>query len=166
MGLLYNATKWLDHVTEYPMRRRITENDDGTVDVVRAEGDIIQQGTASNAKNYNNMETGILANSIYGAFLVQQILQLMRSDEETKGEYGTVTIANTSNYPFTSPSTTVSISEKRSNLNYTVNVEVQQADGNVERIDVFDKQLNGFKIAFKGSARNVTFSYKIVGGKY
>ena len=84
----------------------------------------------------------------------------------TKGEYGTVTIANTSNYPFTSPSKTVSISEKRSNLNYIVNVEVQQADGNVERIDVFDKQLNGFKIAFKGSARNVTFSYKIVGGKY
>ena len=26
MGLLYKATKWLDHVTQYPMRRRITNN--------------------------------------------------------------------------------------------------------------------------------------------
>ena len=25
MGLLYKATKWLDHVTQYPMRRRITK---------------------------------------------------------------------------------------------------------------------------------------------
>lgn len=166
MGLIYNATKWLDHVTQYPMRRKITENDDGTSDIIRAEGEVIQQGTARNAKNYNNMESGILSNSIYGSFLMQQILQLMRSSEETKGEYGTVSIVNTSSYPFTSPSKTVSITEQRSNLNYHVVAEVLEADGNVERIDVFDKQLNGFKIAFKGSAKNVTFSYKIVGGKY
>lgn len=166
MGLLYNATKWLDHVTQYPMRRRITQNEDGTSDVVRAEGEVIQQGTARNAKNYNNMETGILSNSIYGAFLLQQTLQLMRSSEETKGEYGTVSIVNTNSYPFSSPSKTVSITEKCSNLNYHVEVEVLEADGNVERIDIFDKQLNGFKIAFKGSAKNATFSYKIVGGKY
>ena len=51
MGLLYNATKWLDHVTQYPMRRRITSNSDGTSDVVRAEGEIIQQGTPRNAQN-------------------------------------------------------------------------------------------------------------------
>lgn len=166
MGLIYNATKWLDHVTQYPMRRKITQNDDGTSDIIRAEGEVIQQGTARNAKNYNNMESGILSNSIYGSFLMQQVLQLMRSSEETKGEYGTVSIVNTNKYPFTSPSKTVSIAEQRSNLNYHVVTEVLEADGNVERIDIFDKQLNGFKIAFKGSAKNVTFSYKIVGGKY
>ena len=65
MGLLYKATKWLDHVTQYPMRRRITNNKDGTADIVRAEGDVIQQGTPRNAKNYNNMEEGILANQIH-----------------------------------------------------------------------------------------------------
>ena len=37
MGLLYKATKWLDHVTQYPMRRRITNNEDGTADIVRAK---------------------------------------------------------------------------------------------------------------------------------
>lgn len=166
MKLLYEATKWLDHVTQFPMRRRITNNSDGTSDVVRAEGSIIQQGTPRNAKNYNNMETGILANSIYNSFLVQWILQLQRASEEVKGEYGTVSIVNTNKYPFDSPSKTVSITEKCSNLQYNVEVEVVESDGNVERIMIFDKQLNGFKIAFKGSAKNVKFAYKIIGGKY
>lgn len=84
MGLLYNATKWLDHVTQYPMRRRITSNSDGTSDVVRAEGEIIQQGTPRNAQNYNNMESGILANSIYNSFLVQWVLQLQRASGKSK----------------------------------------------------------------------------------
>lgn len=166
MKLLYEATKWLDHVAQFPMRRRITNNSDGTSDVVRAEGNIIQQGTPRNAQNYNNMESGILANSIYNSFLVQWILQLQRASEEVKGEYGTVSIVNTNKYPFTSPAVTVAISEKCSTLQYSVEIEVQEADGNVERIMVYDKQLNGFKIAFKGSAKNVTFAYKIIGGKY
>ena len=72
MGLLYNATKWLDHVTQFPMRKRITQNSDGTSDVVRAEGEIIQQGTPRNASNYNNIETGILANQIHILVLQQK----------------------------------------------------------------------------------------------
>ena len=166
MGLLYTATKWFDHVTQFPMRRRITQNVDGTSDVVRAEGDIIQQGTARNAKNYNNMETGILANQIHILVLGQQVLQLQRASEENHGEFGTVTISNTNKYPFSSPAATVAIKEKRSNLDYIVEVEVLSSDGNVETVNVFDKQLNGFKIAFKGSAKTVEFRYKITGGRY
>ena len=148
MGLLYKATKWLDHVTQYPMRRRITNNKDGTADIVRAEGDVIQQGTPRNAKNYNNMEEGILANQILALFLQQETLQLQRAAAENHGEFGVVTIKNTNKYPFSSGSITVPIKEKRSNLDYVVQIEVSETDGNIETIEVFDKQLNGFKLAF------------------
>ena len=160
MGLLYKATKWLDHVTQYPMRRRITNNKDGTADIVRAEGDVIQQGTPRNAKNYNNMEEGILANQILALFLQQETLQLQRAAAENHGEFGVVTIKNTNKYPFSSASITVPI------LDYVVQIEVSETDGNIERIEVFDKQLNGFKLAFKGSAKNVKLKYKVTGGRY
>ncbi|RGG95752.1 hypothetical protein DWW67_06045 [Coprobacillus sp. AF16-47] len=166
MGLLYNATKWLDHVTQFPMRKRITQNSDGTSDVVRAEGEIIQQGTPRNASNYNNIETGILANQIHILVLQQEMLQIQRATEENHGEFGEVVLKNTNKYPFPSPSVTVEIKEKRSNLNYTVAIEVTKSDGNVEIVEIFDKQLNGFKMAFKGSAKNVTIKYKITGGRY
>lgn len=166
MGLLYNATKWLDHVTQYPMRRRITKNDDDTYDLVRAEGEIIQQGTARNAKNYNNMESGILANQIHLLVLGQHVLQLQRAAEESRGEFGTVTVTNANRYPFFSAAVTIAIKEKRSNLDYVVNVELVEADGNVEKIEVFDKQLNGFKLHFLGSATSAEFKYKLTGGRY
>lgn len=166
MRLLYNATKWLDHVTQFPMRRRITNNSDGTSDVVRAEGNIIQQGTPRNAKNYNNMETGILGNQMQVLVIEQQMLQLQRAVEDNHGEYGEVSITNTNKYPFSSSAVTVPIKEKRSHLDYEVSVEVVETDGNVEHIDVFDKQLNGFKIAFRGSSKKLKVKYKVTGGRY
>lgn len=166
MGLLYNATKWLDHVTQYPMRRKITQNSDGTSDIVRAEGDVIQQGTPRNAKNYNNMEGGILANQIHILVLQQEMLQQQRALKENHGEFGEVEITNTNKYPFSSPAVTIPIKEKRANVDYTVQVEVMETDGNIEVVEILDKQLNGFKIAFKGSAKNVKLKYKITGGRY
>ena len=52
---------------------------------------------------------------------------------------------------------TVPIKEKRSNLDYVVEVEIVSSNGNVEQIEVFDKQLNGFKIRFTGSAKSAEF---------
>lgn len=166
MGLLYKATKWIDHVTQFPMRKRITQNSDGTSDVIRAEGEIIQQGTPRNARNYNNMEEGILANQIHILALNQLLLQHDRAILENHGEFGEISILNKNKYPFSSDPVTIAIKEKRSNLDYIVNIEVLSADGNIERIEVFDKQLNGFKIAFKGTAKNCSLRYKVTGGRY
>ena len=44
--------------------------------------------------------------------------------------------------------------------------EVISADGEVGNVIVTDKQLNGFKIAFTGSAKNVTIKYYVQGGMY
>ena len=166
MGLLYKATKWLDHVTQYPMRRRITNNKDGTADIVRAEGDVIQQGTPRNAKNYNNMRRGFLQIRFLLCFLQQRNASTTKEQLQKIMANSVVTIKNTNKYPFSSASITVPIKEKRSNLDYVVQIEVSETDGNIETIEVFDKQLNGFKLAFKGSAKNVKLKYKVTGGRY
>ncbi|MDD3368391.1 MAG: hypothetical protein PHP50_05780 [Lachnospiraceae bacterium] len=167
MGLLYDIRRWLDHVTEYPNRRKVIDNGDGTQTIEKAQGRIIQQGTARNAPNYNNMETGIFANSAYVAFVQQQVLQLQRNDEELQGEIGTVELANSRNYPFPGAAATVSINNLRSSLNYEVHTEVMECSGGfVEEIEVYDKQLNGFKIRLKGSAKSAVVKYSISGGLY
>ena len=56
---MYNQTEWKDHVTQYPNRREITDNPDGTKEVTKAQGEIIQQGTPQSATNFNKQENGI-----------------------------------------------------------------------------------------------------------
>lgn len=67
---LYEAIKWYDHVTEHPHRRRITENGDGTVELEKDQGTILQQGTPQSATNFNRMETGIMDAHLATALLL------------------------------------------------------------------------------------------------
>ena len=48
--------------------------------------------------------------------------------------------------------------------NYIVITEVVNANGNVGEITVSDKLINGFKLAFTGSATAVTVKYTVIGG--
>ena len=68
---MYNPIKWLDHITQFPNRRRFTNNSDGTTDIAKAQGTITQQGTAQSAANFNRMEDGIQASHIAAAVLAQ-----------------------------------------------------------------------------------------------
>lgn len=167
MGLLYNIRHWLDHVTEYPGRRRMTENGDGTVNLERAEGETLQQGTARNAANYNNLETGVLAAQLQALVLEQHGLQMQRAIDDLTGEYGLATLSNGQAYPFNSSGVTIPLSVTRSSLDYQVQVEVTAFSGGmVEAVEVYDKQKNGFKIRFKGAAKSVMVKYCITGGRY
>lgn len=58
----YNKTNWLDEVCEYKRRFNITKNSDGTCDLERVTGDIVQRGTPKNQKHMNNIEEGIYIN--------------------------------------------------------------------------------------------------------
>ena len=79
-------------------------------------------------------------------------------------EEKTVSLSNSASYPFNNSKTTVALSPARVTQNYTVETEVTNADGNVGEVDITDKQLNGFKVAFTGSAKSVTLKIKIRGG--
>ena len=55
----YTKVVWKDHVTEHPRTYTVQENGDGTITLVPAPGEIVQQGTPISAENLNHMETGI-----------------------------------------------------------------------------------------------------------
>ena len=61
---MYQETIWQDHVTEFEDRYEERINPDGTVTHIPVEGEIIQQGTPQNAKNFNHMEDGIDRKSV------------------------------------------------------------------------------------------------------
>lgn len=172
---MHNQTEWKDHVTEYPNRRVITDNGDGTSEVTKDQGEVIQQGTAQSATNFNNMEEGIqdvtLAAQIIGWGNLQQQRQndahQAMTDAEVLGESHTVTLTNTSALPFNSTMdnpTTVALTQTRKNLFYTVEAEVTAHTGEVGEIHITDKALNGFKASYDGSGSSVTLTLRIKGG--
>lgn len=137
------------------------------VDTVKDQnGNIIQQGPALSALNLNRMENGIYGNSVSVAVLTQQVMGHRRALADLEGERGQVTLTNSETFPFNNSVKTVAMLKARDTLNYRVAVEVASSDGEVGNIKITDKQLNGFKLAFTGSAKNVTLKYYIQGGMY
>jgi hypothetical protein len=85
-------------------------------------------------------------------------------EEDTRAEVGTITLTNSLSFPFNNSIKTVSLATKRKTLNYDVDVWVIEHNGLPGDVVVSDKQLNGFKVAFEGSAKSVTIGYKVRGG--
>ena len=75
-----------------------------------------------------------------------------------------VTLSNSQGYPFNDSAVTVSLGTTRGNTNYIVDYEIEDSDGCVGEIEITSKALNGFKVAFTGSATSVTVTLKIIGG--
>jgi len=93
----------------------------------------------------------------------RQIAKLVRAASAT--ETGTVTLTNSKEYPFNNSRVTVAITNTRDNLFYDVETSVTAYSGGPPGdIIVSDKQLNGFKLEFDGSAKSVTVAYKIKEG--
>lgn len=169
---MHNQTEWKDHVTQYPNRRQLTTNPDGTTEVAKAQGEVIQQGTPQSATNFNNQENGIQDSHTAFAVLLQYFMQFDRWVRQKVADYAaeflneikTVTLTSTERFPFTNSVQTISMTTARKTLNYDVSWEITASNGNVGDIIVTDKQLNGFKIAYDGSATSVTLKIRVKGG--
>lgn len=88
-------------------------------------------------------------------------------DSEVLGESHEVTLTNSQNSPFNSTlqsPVTVALTTVRTNLFYTVETEVKAHTGTVGEIEISDKALNGFKIAYTGSGTSVTLVVRVKGG--
>ncbi len=145
---MYSKTIWQDHVVDQ-------------------NGQVIQQGTALSARNLNNIENGIFEDRETLFVLTQQMMQHKRLLADFEGEVGQVTLTNTQAYPFNNSKITVALQKARDTLNYTVQTEIISASGGFPgNIKISDKQLNGFKIEFDGSATTVTVKYIVRGGMY
>lgn len=164
----YPYTDWKDHVVEFPKRITLTANGDGTYTIEPSPGEIVQQGTPMSATNFNNMEDGIF--DIHTA--AKLLLNGLRQDEDriasletaTIQETGTVTLTNSSKFPFNNSKKTVALANRRDNLNYMVVIVGVTGAGNIGDIEVSERLVNGFKIEHNGSAKSVAVTYAVIGG--
>lgn len=164
---MYEATLWEDHVTEYEDRYIETKNDDGTINHIPVEGEIIQQGTPQNATNFNHIEEGVTNAGELASLLAITTMQQARSIENMIGEVITTTLTNSQTYPFNNSVKTVALAKERNHNDYTVEVEVLEVTGGFAGdIIISEKLVNGFKIATTGSATSVKVKIYVKGGFY
>lgn len=85
-------------------------------------------------------------------------------DEAYVCEEGTVTLTNTQKYPFNNSIRSVALAKRQKNTKYTVIAEVTSSTGNAGEVEVTEKQVNGFKLAYTGSATSAVIHYTVIGG--
>lgn len=168
---MFELRNWQDEVRSPANTYKMVTNTDGTVSIQKA-GEVVQKGTNENAVNFGAMDEGILDE--YIAYCIMQAYNLAKQtevdgrldvcEEDTRAEAGTITLTNSLSFPFNNSIKTVSLATKRKTLNYDVDVWVIEHNGLPGDIVVSDKQLNGFKVAYEGSATSVTIGYKVRGG--
>ncbi|SHI00180.1 hypothetical protein SAMN02745823_01889 [Sporobacter termitidis DSM 10068] len=81
-----------------------------------------------------------------------------------KQRVGTVTLTNTKQHPFNDSRQTIALASSLQNQDYTVITEVLDAAGDVGDVVVSDRAVNGFKLAFTGSAPRAVVRYHVMGG--
>ncbi|MDO4301630.1 MAG: hypothetical protein Q4D26_09610 [Clostridia bacterium] len=169
---MYDIIVWVDHAVVPGNTYTITKNDDNTYKLIPA-GEIIQNGTPLSAKNFNNMEEGILAANITSAEALNQLRFTNDRVNDCVSDIYDVTLTNTQEYPFNDSSYTVAFpaGKARNNKNYHVHTEAVSCSrrgiingGGIGDIVISDKMLNGFKIRFTGAADTVTLKIFVQGG--
>lgn len=157
----YVKTVWKDESDEYEGRYTETMNGDGTITHVLVRGEVYVEGTPQDAEHFNNMEEGI-----YDAHqeLVRQDGRITNLESYANPETGAVTLTNTEEFPFNNSAVSVPLVNERDNLNYLVEIIKVEPVGNPGEIEVSDRQVNGFKLAFTGSASSVKVTYAVIGG--
>lgn len=164
--MAYNRTFWQDHVTEFTDRYRERDNGDGTITHEAVEGEVIQQGTPQNGRNFNTLEEGVFAATETAAEAVRTLLLHGRELKALSSVGGVVTLTNSQSYPFNNSVKTVALLQQMDTTEYTVEADVLSSGGEIGRIVISDKQKNGFKIAFTGSATTATIKFAVKGGLF
>lgn len=114
------------------------------------------------AKKYAN---GLKANSDAKIKFLEEIIITGEIEDLVICESGSVILANTLAYPFNNSQVTIALANTQLDTDYAVIAEVGN-QANTGEITVFDKQVNGFKMAYTGSAASVTVNYYVLGGLF
>ena len=123
----------------------------------QAEGDV--DGLKS------DLEIVDLDGDTASALIINALRQHIWQNEEDAPicEYGSVNLTNTGTFPFNNSQQTVALVKTQKNTKYAV-IPEDPTKGDVGDIVVSDKQVNGFKIEFTGSAKSTTVKYIVIGG--
>lgn len=79
-------------------------------------------------------------------------------------EAGSVTLTNTAKFPFNNSKKPVALAKVQADLNYAVIAWTDSEAGNIGDIQVTEKQVNGFKVSYSGSASTAVVNYIVIGG--
>ena len=144
----------------------IRGNGTGTYEPTPWRDDVpgIQEGTPQDEQHFNNMETGINGSNLLGEFLAEVVSKQQKRLDDIDGEVIAVTLTNTQDYYANNSTKTVALSVRIDTLDYIVDAEIQGDTVNVGDIVVYDKQVNGFKVKFTGSAASVALKLYVHGG--
>lgn len=140
---MYKRTFWLDKIED------------------ETTGEKLQDGTDQSAGHFNNAEHGISDANLAAALI---LISSSLTAEQVATEEKTVTLTNGQSYPFNNSTQTIALAKARNFTDYTVEAEVLGHSGNVGEVKIFDRLLNGFKVAYDGSAKNATIKLRIKGG--
>lgn len=156
---------WKDHVVEFPGRMQEEDLGGGLVQHTPSPGKVKQQGTPQNATNFNNMDLAALEAMLMASENTRNIRHLKDTVGGLVGEKIQVTLTNTQLYPHNNSKQTVQLATSRNNMDYTVECEVVSVEGGaVGDFEFSDKLLNGFKVAYTGSAKKVIVNCYVRGG--
>lgn len=166
---MYDRTIWVDETDQYENRYRETVNPDGTITHTKETGEVYVEGTPQSAANFNRMEDGIEDAHIVADLTLIALRQIGWRTEDlekaTAQETGEVTLNNSGGFLFNNSKVTVPLTNVRDNLNYVVEIiSVTPTGGPAGEIEVSERQINGFKIAFTGSSTKVVVKYAVIGG--
>ena len=140
---MYRRTFWLDKVEDVDTH------------------EIIQEGTDQSAGHFNNAEHGISDVNLAAALI---LISSSLTAEQVATEERTITLTNSQSYPFNDSTKTIALATARNFTDYTVEAEVLDHSGSVGEVRIFDRMLNGFKVAYDGSAKSATIKLRIKGG--
>ena len=173
---MYNFKNWVDRVTQFVNRFKETNNSDGSITHERVDGEVLKTGTSQSAANFNNMEGGILENSLLLAEATRVLKEHGLDIEAMTGEMHTIYLYNSAKYPANNSKKTIALKQPRNNTDYIIATRVVSAvmpngvaidgdpAGTAGNVIITDKLLNGFKIAYTGVAKEVTLEVEIQGG--
>lgn len=124
----------------------------------------IQDGTPIDETNLNNMEGGINAAELLAEYLAEVLLKTNAKVNNLDGEVITVTLTNTGDFYTNNSVKTIPLGTRRDTLDYIVSAEIQGDTTNVGDVVIYDKQTNGFKVKYTGSAASAAIKLYVHGG--
>ena len=140
----------------------------GLIDAALAEAKSYSDSNLAVAKDYSdgNLAVEKMDKDTAVALLVNGLRQHQWQNEADAlvCEEGTATLTNTQKFPFNDSLKSVALVKPQKNTKYVVIPELVSANGNAGEVTASEKQVNGFKLAFSGSASTATVKYIVIGG--
>ena len=155
---------WKDHIVEFPGRYKEEDLGGGLVQHTPSPGVVKEQGTPQNATNFNAMDLAAFEAMLIGNENTRMIMQTRWELAGVKGLTVDATLKSTQDYPFNNSKATVTLPALRNTNEYFIIPETIEADGEVGEYEVSEKLLNGFKLSYSGSAKNVKVRCHVIGG--